>query len=71
MSLLMLTCKEASRLSSEGLDRKLSVGAWLVLRMHLTLCEGCSRVNGQFQFLRQAMSQLREAPASKDDTDRG
>ena len=69
--MLMLTCKEASRLSSERLDRKLSVGAWLVLRMHLTLCEGCSRVNGQFQFLRQAMSQLREAPASKDDTDRG
>ena len=69
--MLMLTCKEASRLSSERLDRKLSVGAWLVLRMHLTLCEGCSRVNGQFQFLRQAMLQLREAPAGKDDTDRG
>ena len=67
----MLTCKEASRLSSEGLDRKLSVGEWLALRMHLALCEGCSRVKQQFQFLRQAMSQLREAPASKDDTDRG
>ena len=68
--MLMLTCKEASRLSSEGLDRKLSVGEWLALRMHLALCEGCSRVKEQFQFLRQAMSQLLDSPAHKDGADR-
>ena len=71
MSKLMLTCKEASRLTSEELDRKLSVGQWLALRMHLMLCEGCTRVSRQFQFLRRAMSQLRDAPANNDDTDRG
>ena len=67
----MLTCEEASRLSSEALDRKVGAGEWLALRMHLMLCEGCSRVTEQFQFLRRAMSELREALANKDDTDRG
>lgn len=67
---LMLTCKEASRLSSEGLDGKLGVGQRLALRMHLALCEGCSRVNTQLQFLRRAMSQLLDSPANKDGTDR-
>jgi len=66
MSLLMLTCKEASRLSSEALDRKLSVSEWLALRMHLALCQGCSRVNAQYQFLRRAMSQLLDSPVDKD-----
>lgn len=70
MSLLMLTCKEASRLSSEGLDRKLGVGQWLALRMHLSRCELCSRVNTQFQFLRRAMSQLLDPPADDDRADR-
>ena len=70
MSFLMLTCKEASRLTSEELDRKLGVGQWLALRMHLTLCEGCSRVSAQYQFLRRAMSQLLDSPAHKDGADR-
>jgi len=69
MSKLMLTCKEASRLISERLDRKLGVGQWLALRMHLMLCDGCSRVNRQFQMLRRAMSQLLDSPANRDGTD--
>lgn len=62
----MLTCKEASRLSSEALDRKLSVSESLALRMHLALCQGCSRVNAQYQFLRRAMSQLLDSPVDED-----
>ena len=71
MSLLMLTCKEASRLSSEALDRKLAVREWLALRMHLALCKGCTRVSTQFQFLRRAMSQWLDSPVDKDVADRG
>ena len=63
---MMLTCKEASRLSSEALDGKLSVGKRLALRMHLMLCQGCSRVNAQYQFLRRAMLQLLDSPVDKD-----
>ncbi|MBI4293015.1 MAG: hypothetical protein HY661_16205 [Betaproteobacteria bacterium] len=65
----MLTCKEASRLTSEELDRKLNVGQWLALRMHLKLCQGCTRVSRQLQFLRRAMSQMRDAAAGKDGAD--
>ena len=67
----MLTCKEASRLSSEELDRKLGVWEGLALRMHLALCQGCTRVNRQFQFLRRAMSQWLDSPVDKDVADRG
>jgi hypothetical protein len=66
----MLTCKEASRLNSEELDRKLGVGEWLTLRMHLAVCRGCSRVNAQFQFLRRAVSQLRDSPSGREGIDR-
>ena len=71
MSILMLTCKEASRLSSEALDRKLSLRERLLLRMHLALCAGCSRVDAQYQFLRRAMSQWLDSPVEKDVADRG
>ncbi len=70
MSKLMVTCKEASRLTSEGLDGKLSAGQWLTLRMHLMLCQGCTRVNRQLQFLRRAMWQMRESAAEEDGGDR-
>ncbi len=37
----MLSCQEASRLASEGLDRKLpSLQRWR-LRLHLLLCSAC------------------------------
>lgn len=71
MSKFMLTCKEASRLTSEQFDRKLGVGQWLALRMHLRLCQGCSRVNRQFQFLRRAMSQMLDSAADKDGAEGG
>ncbi len=70
MSNLMLTCKEASRLISEELDRKPGVAQWLALRMHLSLCEGCRRVNMQLQFLRLAMLQWLDARSDKDGADR-
>ncbi len=46
---LKLTCKEAGRLISEGLDRK-------PLRLHLAICDACTRIHLQFRFLRRAAS---------------
>ena len=66
MSILMLTCKEASRLASDELDGKLGMCPWLALQMHLALCAGCSRVSAQYRFLRRAMSQLLEHDGKKD-----
>ncbi len=51
-----MTCKQASRLLSEGLDRDLPLTQRAALRLHLSICTACSRVNRQFDFLRKAMS---------------
>jgi hypothetical protein len=50
----MITCKEASRLASQQLDRNLSFRERLQLRLHLMYCAGCKRMEEQFRFLRQA-----------------
>jgi hypothetical protein len=51
---MMLTCREAARLVSEGLDRELAVAERARLRVHLALCTACTRVSKQFEFLRRA-----------------
>lgn len=55
---MMLTCKEASRLVSQGLDRKLGFGQRVALRVHLAICGGCTNFRNQLAFLRRAVKQL-------------
>lgn len=54
----MLSCRESSRLLSDGLDRPLRLGERLALQLHLALCRACSRADKQLHFLRKAMSEL-------------
>jgi hypothetical protein len=51
-----MTCKDASRLLSEGLDRDLSLTQRATLRLHLSICVACNRVNRQLEFLRKAVA---------------
>jgi hypothetical protein len=51
----LLTCKEATRLASQGLDRRLGPVERFSLRLHLVICDGCSRAAQQFAFLRRAV----------------
>ena len=60
---MMLSCKEAARLLSQGLDRKLDFGERVMLRVHLTICDGCTNFKDQVAFLRKAMSQLADDTA--------
>lgn len=53
-----LTCKDAHRLVSEGLDRDLSVFERLRIRAHLTVCDACTNFNGQMILLHKAMQRL-------------
>ena len=55
---MMLSCKEASRLVSQGLDRELGFGERVMLRVHLTICDGCTNFKNQVAFLRRAVRQL-------------
>ena len=50
----MLTCRDASFLMSEALDRPLASGQQLSLRLHLLTCRGCRQYRRQMDFLRQA-----------------
>jgi hypothetical protein len=54
----MLTCKEATQLVSQGLDRRLAFHERLALRLHLLVCNGCSNFRKQVTFLRKAMARL-------------
>jgi hypothetical protein len=61
---MMLSCKETTRLLSQGEDRKLAFGERVALRVHLAICKGCRNVNAQFKFLRLATRNL-----SRDGTE--
>ncbi len=55
---MMLSCKDASHLVSEGLDRRLGFGERIALRVHLAICDGCTNFSEQMAFLRKAVQQL-------------
>ena len=70
------TCKEAARLVLESHDRGLSWRERLGVRLHLLLCDACTRFAQQMRFLRTAVrrytgqhvetSQETLAPAAKE-----
>ena len=55
---MMLTCKEVSRLVSQGLDRRLGFAQRVRLRVHLAVCDGCTNFSRQMQLLRKAVQRL-------------
>jgi predicted anti-sigma-YlaC factor YlaD len=57
---MMLSCKQATRLVSEGLDRELGFTERVRLRVHLAICGGCTNFSKQVALLRQAMARLAE-----------
>lgn len=57
MAMLYPNCKQASRLQSDALDRKLPFPQRLGLRLHLLLCKWCRRYGMQIRFLRDAAHQ--------------
>lgn len=46
------SCREATRLQSEAMDRPLSLRKRIGLRIHLVLCRWCRRYGKQIGFLR-------------------
>jgi Putative zinc-finger len=48
------SCKEVTELVSQSLDRRLSLREWMQLRMHLLMCDACSRFKRQAEFLHRA-----------------
>lgn len=57
---MMLSCKDAVRLVSQGLDRRLGFGERVALRVHLAICDGCTNFKKQATFVRKAVQRLAE-----------
>ena len=55
---MKLSCREASRLLSQSMDRKLRLGERARLRVHLALCDACSNFKRQLQALRKGVAAL-------------
>jgi hypothetical protein len=51
---LLPSCRDASRLQSEALDKELSFPRRFGLALHLTVCKWCRRYGKQVRFLRDA-----------------
>lgn len=54
----MMSCRQASELVSQGLDRKLGAGQRFALGLHLGICRSCARFNRQLELLRRALQRL-------------
>jgi hypothetical protein len=48
-------CQKMVPLMSESMERSLSLGEWLQLRVHLAVCAWCKRYLKQIRFLRQLL----------------
>lgn len=62
----MFNCRQVSHLLSDRLDRTLGPMERLGLRIHLSMCRACARVEGQLDFLRKAVSGL---PGSRGESE--
>ncbi|THF63306.1 zf-HC2 domain-containing protein [Pseudothauera rhizosphaerae] len=63
----MLTCKDATRLCSEALDRPLTLRERLTLRAHLLICTGCTRYNEQMAALRRIAARFADGGFARPD----
>ena len=61
------TCREVHQLTSEGLDRELSVIERARVHMHLLVCTACRNFTEQMNLIRRAMRQLTPVERDRED----
>lgn len=62
----MLSCKEASVLVSLSCERRLTWRETMALKMHLLMCQACTRFARQIRFLHDAALRFAETCADID-----
>ena len=60
----ILRCRDATELASRAMDERLPLSNRMALRLHLAICENCSRFNQQLQEMRRL---FRAETAADDD----
>jgi hypothetical protein len=58
-------CKEASKLASDGLDRKLSLWERLKLQIHMSMCGKCKNCNETIKLIRKTAKLISQSRSSK------
>jgi hypothetical protein len=66
---LRLTCKDTTRLVLEGEDRTLALGERVLVRLHLGMCQGCTRFSRQVRLMQGALDGWRRYAEGGDSTD--
>lgn len=56
-----LDCRAASQLASDSLDRELTRGERIALRLHQLICPPCRHLVAQFQAIRRAVASLQSS----------
>jgi hypothetical protein len=59
----MYSCRQASRIISDAIERRLSPMEWLNLRLHLTICGMCRSYAHNIRTLETVMLRLRDQAA--------
>ena len=54
----MLSCKKASQIISQSLDRPLTMREHFALKLHLLICKYCKRFSQHMQCLRVAIKKM-------------
>lgn len=67
----MMSCKEAVRMMSEGMDRPLSPSERVSLRFHQLFCAGCRNYEKQMAFLRESCKVYLQQNDSAKNKDAG
>ena len=62
----MLSCKDASQIISQSLDRQLTTRERFALKLHLLICRYCKRFSQQIQAIRVALKQAINAVENDD-----
>jgi len=59
---MMLSCKDATRLISDSMDRSLPLGKRIGIRLHLLVCRFCFRYERQLLLIRDTVRRIVDAP---------
>ncbi|KPF46124.1 zf-HC2 domain-containing protein [Rhizobium sp. AAP43] len=64
----MLKCEEATKLASDGMDRRLSLAESLGLKLHLIGCGACTNFNRQIRLIGSVSRRFaRQSSAATED----
>lgn len=58
----MLNCTQVTRLYSDGLERPLTFGEKLSVKMHILMCDGCRNFGKQMTSIRHIAKEYAKKP---------